>query len=85
MVLFGLEVPGAAAKASSAYGSITSVNGLARAIVVPANHITVDMAARLGRYFGALAKYWLNIQRRFDFDSIDWAAIERDVLPKQAA
>ena len=71
------------------------INGLAQAIRVPANRIslivnekrgiTADTAARLGRYFGASAQYWLNIQNRFDLDCIDWAAIERDVIPKQAA
>jgi addiction module HigA family antidote len=72
-----------------------SINGLAQAIRVPANRIslivnekrgiTADTAARLGRYFGTSAQYWLNIQNRFDLDSIDWAVIERDVIPKQAA
>jgi addiction module HigA family antidote len=57
-----------------------SINGLARAIRVPANRIslivnekrsiTADTAARLGRYFGTSAQYWLNIQNRFDLDSI---------------
>src|ERR1700685_998432 len=46
--------------------------------------ITADTTARLGRYFGTSAQYWLNIQNRFDLDCIDWAAIERDVIPKQA-
>jgi addiction module HigA family antidote len=72
-----------------------SINGLAQAIRVPANRmslivnckrgITADTAARLGRYFGTSAQYWLNIQNRFDLDSIDQSAIKRDVLPKQAA
>ncbi len=72
-----------------------SINGLARAIRVPANRIslilhekrgiTADTAARLGRYFGTSAQYWLNIQNRFDLDSIDRAVIERDVIPKKAA
>ena len=72
-----------------------SINGLAQAIRVPANRIslivngkrgiTADTAARLGRYFGTSAQYWLNIQNRFDLDSIDKAVIERDVIPKQAA
>ncbi len=48
-----------------------SINGLAQAIRVPANRIslivngkrgiTADTAARLGRYFGTSAQYWLNI------------------------
>jgi addiction module HigA family antidote len=72
-----------------------SINGLARAIRVPANRIslivnekrgiTADTAARLGRYFGTSAQYWLNIQNRFDLDSVDQAVIERDVIPKRAA
>jgi antitoxin HigA-1 len=72
-----------------------SINGLAQAIRVPANRIspiangkrgiTADTAARLGRYFGTSAQYWLNIQNRFDLDSIDQGAIKRDVLPKRAA
>jgi antitoxin HigA-1 len=72
-----------------------SINGLAQAIRVPPNRIslivngkraiTADTAARLGRYFGTSAQYWLNIQNRFDLDSIDRSAIERDVIPKRAA
>jgi addiction module HigA family antidote len=72
-----------------------SINGLAQAIRVPANRIslivnakrgiTADTAARLGRYFGTSAQYWLNIQNRYDLDSIDQDAIKRDVIPKQAA
>ena len=72
-----------------------SINGLAQAIRVPANRIslivngkrgiTADTAARLGRYFGTSAQYWLNIQNRFDLDSLDESVIERDVIPKRAA
>ena len=72
-----------------------SINGLAQAIRVPANRIslivnekrgiTADTAARLGRYFGMSAQYWLNLQNRYDLDSIDKAVIERDVIPKRAA
>ncbi len=68
-----------------------SINGLAQAIRVPANRIslivnekrgiTADTAARLGRYFGTSAQYWLNIQNRFDLDSVDQESIERDVIP----
>jgi addiction module HigA family antidote len=72
-----------------------SINGLARAIRVPANRIslivnekraiTADTAARLARFFGTSAQYWLNIQNRYDLDSINRAAIERDVIPRRAA
>jgi len=44
-----------------------------------------DTATRLGRYFGTSAQYWLDIQNRFDLDSIDKDVIERDVIPKKAA
>ena len=72
-----------------------SINGLAQAIRVPSNRIslivngkrgiTADTAARLGRYFGTSPQYWLNIQNRFDLDSLDHTGIERDVIPKRAA
>lgn len=72
-----------------------SINGLARAIRVPANRvslivngkrgITADTAMRLARFFGTSPQYWLNIQNRYDLESIDRAAIEREVLPRQAA
>jgi len=72
-----------------------SINGLAQAIRVPANRIslivnekrgiTADTAMRLARYFGTSAQYWLNIQNRFDLESLDAQAIERDVIPKEAA
>jgi len=72
-----------------------SINALARAIRVPANRISLivngrrgisaDTAARLARFFGTSAQYWLNIQNKYDLDSIDRAAIERDVIPKRAA
>ena len=55
-----------------------SINGLAQAIHVPANRISLIVnekrritAARLGRYFGTSAQYWLNIQNRFDLDCVD--------------
>jgi addiction module HigA family antidote len=72
-----------------------SINGLAQAIRVPANRISLivnekraisaDTAARLGRFFGTSAQYWLNIQNRYDLDCIDQAAIERDVIPRGRA
>jgi len=69
-----------------------SINGLVRAIRVPSNRISLIInekrgitAVRLGRYFGTSPHYWLNIQNRFDLDSLDQAVIERDVIPKRAA
>jgi addiction module HigA family antidote len=46
--------------------------------------ITADTAMRLARFFGTSPPYWLNIQNRYDMDSIDRSAIEREVLPRQA-
>jgi addiction module HigA family antidote len=99
-VLQGFEVTlrnsmhGAMAAATCLKDEGISINGLAQAIRVPANRtslivngkrgITADTAARLGRYLGTSAQYWLNIQNRFDLDSLDKAAIERDVIPKKA-
>jgi len=72
-----------------------SAQSMTQAIRVPANRIslivnkkrgiTADTAARVGRYFGTSAQYRLNIQNRFDLDSLDKAVIERDVIPKKAA
>lgn len=72
-----------------------SINGLAKAIRVPANRIslivnekraiTADTAVRLGRFFGTSPQYWLNIQNRYDLDCIDQHKIARDVIPRQAA
>ena len=71
-----------------------SINGLAQALRVPANRIslivngkrgiTADTAARLARFFGTSAQYWLNLQNRYDLEMIDGAAIEREVLQKSA-
>ncbi len=47
--------------------------------------ITADTAVRLGCFFGTSAQYWLNIQNRYDLDSIDTAAIERDVIAHSSA
>jgi addiction module HigA family antidote len=76
-------------------GEGVSINGLARAIRVPANRIslivngkrgiTADTAARLARFFGTSPQYWLNIQNKYDLDSIDRAIIDREVIPMRAA
>ncbi len=69
-----------------------SINELSRAIRVPASRvnlivngkgaITADTAARLGRFFGTSAQYWLNIQNKYDLDSLNMERIERDVTPQ---
>ncbi len=61
-----------------------SQNRLAVAIGVPPRRIneivhgkrriTADTALRLARYFGTSARYWLNLQTRFDLE------IEKDHL-----
>jgi addiction module HigA family antidote len=72
-----------------------SINGLAQAIRVPANRIslivnekrsnTADTALRLARFFGTSAEYWLSIQNRHDLASLDRDRIQREVLPRAAA
>ncbi|MCL4850573.1 MAG: HigA family addiction module antidote protein [Bryobacteraceae bacterium] len=72
-----------------------SLNELARALRVPMNRIsaivngkrgiTVDTAIRLARYFGTSPQYWLNLQNAFDLESADRPAIEKQVLPRNAA
>ncbi len=72
-----------------------SINALARALRVPANHvsgivnekrgISARMALRLARYFGTSAELWLGLQQDYELDvARDTAAaqIEREVLPR---
>jgi len=73
-----------------------SANKLAIALDVPANRITyilnarrsitADTAARLGRFFGTSAKFWLNIQMAYDLESMPKQKIrkiEQTVMPYQ--
>ena len=72
-----------------------SINALAQSIRVPANRIslivnqrraiTADTAARLARFFGTSAQYWLNLQNHYDLECLDEAAIVRDAIPRVAA
>lgn len=75
-----------------------SVHALAIALRVPATRlheitkerraITPDTALRLARYFGASAEFWLNLQTAYDLRVAKQnalAAIEREVLPREAA
>jgi antitoxin HigA-1 len=72
-----------------------SLNELSRALRVPMNRIsaivngrraiTVDTAIRLARYFGTSPQYWLNLQNAYDLESADRKAIEKQVLPRNAA
>jgi addiction module HigA family antidote len=71
-----------------------SINGLARAICAQATRfsltvnvkrgIAADIAARLARYFGTSAQYWLNIQNRSIWTPLDKCVIERGVFQKKA-
>jgi addiction module HigA family antidote len=75
-----------------------SVNALAVALRVPATRlheivkerraISPDTALRLARYFGGDAQSWLNLQSSFDLRRTELdsrAAIEREVIPREAA
>lgn len=53
-------------------------------ILAGKREITADTAMRLARLFGTTARYWLNLQNRYDLEIIEDAAgekIERDVKP----
>ena len=75
-----------------------SQNKLALALRVPARRIneivlgkrgiTADTALRLGRYFGMSARFWMNLQARYDLDIAEDAVgdrIEREVQIMQQA
>ena len=76
-----------------------SQNKLALALRVPARRIneivlgkrgiTADTALRLGRYFGMSARFWMNLQARYDLDTAEDALgdrIEHEVqVMKQAS
>lgn len=50
--------------------------------------ITADTALRLGRYFGATAQFWMNLQTAYDLEVADRGAsanVDREVLPRSAA
>ena len=72
-----------------------SINALARALRVPANHvsgivnekrgISALMALRLARYFGTSAELWLGLEQDYELDLARDAAadrIEKEVLPR---
>jgi addiction module HigA family antidote len=53
-------------------------------IVAGEREITADTAARLGRLFGTSARYWLNLQNRYDLERVEEESgeqIEREVRP----
>lgn len=75
-----------------------SQNKLARDIDVPVarindivhgrRSITADTALRLEKYFGATAKFWINLQTHYDLKIArrgNWPAIEKRIRPIEAA
>ncbi len=75
-----------------------SINGLAKALHVPANRlsqiiqgkrgITADTSLRLARYFGFTPEYWLNLQTHYDLEITrrkSTRKIEREIKPREAA
>jgi addiction module HigA family antidote len=46
--------------------------------------VTAELALRLGRYFGQSPRYWLNLQSRFDMDTVEdmlGKRVTREVRP----
>ena len=56
-------------------------------IVLSRRALSADTAARLGRYFGTSAEFWLNLQTACELRTIDQKDIARTVRPmkKRAA
>ena len=57
-------------------------------IVLGKRGVTADTALRLGRYFGMSARFWMNLQARYDLDTAEDAVgdrIEREVQIMQQA
>jgi len=49
--------------------------------------VTAETALRVGRYFGMDARFWLNLQTRYDLDVAEDALagrLEREVTPRAA-
>ena len=72
-----------------------SINGLARAVRVPPNHISgivnekrgisALMALRLARYFGTSPELWMGLQQDYELDLARDTAADRiaiEVLPR---
>jgi addiction module HigA family antidote len=74
-----------------------TINALALVLRVPSNRlyaivegergVSADTALRLGRYFATGPEFWINLQARYDLESLrreHGAEIERQVQPRQA-
>lgn len=51
------------------------------AIIQGKRSVTADTAARLARYFGNEAQFWLGLQAEFDLRSLNKKQIEAEVAP----
>ena len=55
-------------------------------IVLERRAVTADSAARLSRYFGTSAEFWLNLQNTYDLKTLPNAReIARNIKPHKAA
>ena len=57
------------------------------AIVHGRHGITIDIALRLGHYFGMTPEFWINLQTRYDLDVAEHTVrlkIEREIEPYAA-
>ncbi len=87
--------PGKVLKAEFLDGYGLSAYALAKALKTPTNRMTAiingqrsistDTALRLARYFGTTPEFWLNLQLRYDLETIATREIEREIEPLSAA
>jgi addiction module HigA family antidote len=57
-------------------------------IVLEKRGITADTALRLSRFFGNSAQFWMNLQTRYELESVresSASSIDREVRPHAAA
>jgi addiction module HigA family antidote len=54
------------------------------AIIQGKRSVTADTAARLARYYGNTAQFWLGLQAEFDLRMVNAKQIEAEVLPRAA-
>lgn len=54
------------------------------AIIQGKRSVTADTAARLARYYGNDAQFWLGLQAEYDLRTLDTKQIEAEVLPRAA-
>jgi addiction module HigA family antidote len=54
------------------------------AIIQGKRSVTADTAARLARYYGNTAQFWLGLQAEFDLRMVNAKQIAAEVLPRAA-